>query len=71
MGECYGTAHNMRTIMIPPVGLQSPQKDGLQQTETYAVIQPMMQTMIPGYESPKIGIGLGRRQIPAAHNDMK
>ncbi len=35
-------------------------------------VQPVMQTGIPGVKSPKMGIGLGHRQIPdTRQNDME
>ncbi len=71
MGMQYGTARNLGTITILPVRLQSYQKDHLQETNAHSV-QPMMQPMTPGVESPKKGIGSGHHQIPdTCRNDME
>ena len=59
----------MMTIL--PVQLRSQKLTACDGTNARRV-QPMMQTVIPGVKTPKMGIGLGHRQIPDMHqNDME
>ncbi len=63
MESQYGTARSTCTIIIHPVQSQSQKLTACNGTNAHKV-QPMMQTMVPGVESPKKGTGSGHHLIP-------
>ena len=67
-GSRHDTDRNLHTIAILPVRLQLQKLTARDGTNSYKV-QSVMQTVIPGVKTPKMGISLGHCQIPNSHQD--
>ena len=62
----YGTGRNWRTITILPLQLRS-QKLTVRDWNPAHRAQLVTRTVIPGVQTPKMGIGSGHRRVPNTH----
>ena len=68
MGLRYGTARNLRTIAILPMQSRS-QKLTVRDWNPAHRVQLVTRTVIPGVQTPKMGIGSGHRRVPNTRQD--
>ena len=59
----YGTARNLRTIALLPVQSRS-QKLTVRDWNPAHRAQLVTRTVIPGVQTPRMGIGSGHRRVP-------
>ncbi len=68
MGLRYGTARNLRTIAILPMQSRS-QKLTVRDWNLAQRVQIVTRTVIPGVQTPKMGIRSGHRRITNTRQD--